>query len=198
MEASVEDLARYFPHYLTHPQRDTVAKELGNFPNVNFYLDRYHTQYLQGDCWGPIAINTATPPVAGVILSNSCDIDLENKRALPPSVVFSPLISIKSYRTQLERGGLNNQAIEAKLHDIRRQAVTDIIYFPPSVSVREESLIWLCKVFSVPMKRIAAVEKIKKSFTLSQVGFYIFTMKLAIHFCRLHENVPRFPDADAA
>ena len=34
------------------------------------------------------------------------------------------------------------------------------------------------------------IEK-EKLYTLSQEGFWVFLIKLSIHFCRFHENVPR-------
>ena len=38
----------------------------------------------------------------------------------------------------------------------------------------------------------------EKLFTLSMAGFYLFVLKLSVHFCRLHENVDRSPQPATA
>lgn len=202
MNGSFEELAKYFPQYLTEHQKIAVAEEFKAFPNLNYYLRRFETEYLQGDCWFDIPLGTvgvdSRGPVAGVILSNSCDIDLGNKRSLPPNVIVSPMLSVDRYVAALEKSGMDKKAIASKVNDIRRQAVTDIMYFPASDTLKDESLIWLSRVYSLPMKAVSSHANLKKIFTLSQIGFYVLTMKLAIHFCRLHEGVARFPEPQPA
>lgn len=202
MNASVEELAKYFPAYLTHNQKLAVAEEFKAFPKLNYYIKRFETDYLQGDAWIDIPLASvgvdSRGPVVGVILSNSCDIDLANKRPVPPNVIVSPMLSLDAYRAVLEKSGLAKSAIDSKVNEIRRQAVTDIMYFPASDVLKQDSLIWLSRVYSLPMKAVTAHDGLKKMFTLSQIGFYVLTMKLAIHFCRLHEGVARFPEAETA
>ena len=93
---SDEDLfeqARLFlPKYLAPEHQRQLFEELQAFPrNLNYYLspDVVEAEFLQGDGWkGLVAIEflmAERKAVSGVILSNSCDIDAENQRAMPVS-----------------------------------------------------------------------------------------------------------------
>ena len=40
-------------------------------------------------------------PVPGIILSNTCDIDLQNERNFPSQIVYAPIFSLEKYRQTL-------------------------------------------------------------------------------------------------
>ena len=192
-----EQIRLFLPKYLTPEQQRELFHELKAFPdNFNYYLNNFFKDgYLQGDGWkGFVAINFHTlqkKTVSGVIISNSCDIDPQNQSTLARNVLFSPLIKLSKYIELLKRHRKNKNSIISQLNDIRHQRVTRLFYFPLHSGIGDESIIVLDNIQSNPLSYFHATEK-SKIFTLSQYGFYLFLIKLSIHFSRFQENVQRF------
>ena len=90
----------------------------------------------------------------------------------------------------------NIVGVEDKLALIRRQRITDIFYLP-SNGVNEESMILLDDIHRHPLDHFLAQEK-TKLFTLTQTAFYVFVIKLSIHFHRVKEGARRFLPAPTA
>jgi len=195
MRISNEDLQKQIPYYLTQPQQEGLIKELRNFPNCNLYTTRGPADALQGDGWTPFEVLSYETGerrrVRGIILSNSCDIATENTRALPPKVTIAPLIALASYQQRLMTAGVSEDRINSMLRQIKAQEVTSVFYLPPGGDLLEEHIVPLDDVHSIPAGRWSKLEGKRKLFTLSQVGFYLFLMKLSIHFCRMHEAYDR-------
>jgi hypothetical protein len=150
---------------------------------------------LQGDGWkGLLVINFKTlekKSISGIVLSNSCDISLENKRSLPINILFAPIIRLSKYIELLRQAGESNEQIESRLYELRRQHMTQIFYLPERSDVIEESIVVLDNVHTHPRDDFHE-ETNSKVFTLNQYAFYIFLMKLSIHFCRFQEKISRF------
>ena len=196
-----EQVKLFLPKYLTPEESRQLYSELSKFPdNMDFFLERadLQDQLLQGAGWrGFIAIefsSGARKVVSGVILSNSCDISPVNFTDLPVNVLFAPLISLDRFSSTLYAGGKSLQQIDSILVNIRKQRVTNVFYLPgrpPSVS---ESVILLDDVHAHPLQHFISQER-AKLFTLNQYAFYLFLIKLSIHFSRFQEGVRRFSDA---
>lgn len=93
----VEKFKDQIPYYLTQPQKEGLVKALEDFPdNTNYYLSNYpvdlKTAALQGDVFQGLTIYgpQGSRQIKGIILSNSCDIDTQNKRDFPMRAVFAP------------------------------------------------------------------------------------------------------------
>lgn len=191
-----EQASIFLPKYLTPEQHRQLYEELRAFPtNTNYFTQKpdLRDELLQGDGWtGLVAINFKTresKPISGVIISNSCDVNADNERALPVNVLFAPIIRLNRYE-ELLRKGLDFQRAENVVGDIRRQRVTSLIYLPAFSDVIEESIVPLDDIHSHPLDDFIQQER-SKIFTLSQYGFYIFLLKLSIHFSRFQEGVVR-------
>jgi len=195
MKISVEDLQKQIPSYLTQPQQVGFIKELRRFPDCNFYTNRGPDDSLQGDGWTPFEVfsfNTGErKKIRGIILSNSCDISTENVRVAPPKLTIAPVISLASYRQRLMARGVSAERVESMLRQIKAQEVTSVFYLPAGGNLTEEYIVPLDDLHSIPSDYWTKTEAKKKLFTLSQVGFYLFLMKLSIHFCRMHEAYDR-------
>lgn len=191
MDLSVESLSQYIPYYLTQPQKEGLVKALQEFPSCNYYSSLQHEGILQGDVWTGLQLfNFDTGErqgKRGIVISNSCDIDSKNIRVAPVSLVFAPMLKISAYQSFLQRNSVSKEKIENQLREIRRQALTSVFYLPPGRGMDEEHLVFLDSLHSIPVKYFEKNEEPKKVFSLSQVGFYIFVMKLSMHFCRMHE-----------
>ena len=183
-----------FPPYLFAETKRELFSELLKFPeNRSFYSNRedLSEELFQGDGWkGFIAINFQTGErrtVSGAILSNSCDIDLRNVRSLPVNVLFAPLIELQKYTNALHILGKRDDQIKNTITDIKRQHVTNVFYLPECPGFIPESLILLDDIHAHPLQDFI-VQPRKSLFTLNLYGFYIFLIKLSIHFTRFQKD----------
>jgi hypothetical protein len=197
-ELDLEQVAVLLPHYLSAQEKGALFEELKRFPSkIAFYdvTDRHGHDLLQGDGWrGFVAIDFDTvekKAVSGLIISNSCDIDAANKRDLVPNILFAPIIKLARFAQALREGGKDDQYVENKLAAIRLQHVTSILYLPRLEGVCEESLVYLDDIQRHPLSHFAAADR-TKLFTLTQAAFYVFIIKMSIHFTRIQEGVHRF------
>ena len=74
---------------------------------------------------------------------------------------------------------------------IRDRHITNLIYLPASVEGTVDSVVMLDMASSIPYKAFEAQAEKRKIRSLNQLGFYLFSFKLSIHFCRMHEAVYR-------
>ena len=194
-----EQIRTFLPKYLTPEEKEDLFEELKRFPdNTSFYFDRedLRNELLQGDGWrGFVATDFMTgnrKPVSGVILSNSCDIDTANVRTFPRNILFAPMIKLGNYVQKLGADGKTQDQIDGLITTIRKQRVANIFYLPACPSITEESFILMDDIHAHPLSDFLARERLP-IFKLNQFFFYYFIIKLSIHFCRLQEEVHRFP-----
>lgn len=195
----VEKFKDQIPYYLTQPQKEGLIKALEDFPdNTNYYLSNYPEDLkkavLQGDVFKELTIYgpKGSRRIKGIILSNSCDIDTQNKRDFPMRAVFAPLVNLAALVEKLRNAKIPQESIDAKLDAIKKQLVTNVVYLPECDHI-PESIIFLDDIHQIPAVELQkALDEEEKILTLSQVGFYILLFKLSIHFCRFHENVARY------
>ncbi len=201
-ENDIFDQIRLFlPKYLTAEQTRGLFSELSKFPgNFAFYTFRsdLQEQLLQGDGWrGFVAIDFVTgtrKEVSGMILSNSCDISAENQRDVPANILFAPLIQLSRYTETLRAVGKTSEQIESIVGNIKKQYVTSMFYVPQCSGYIEESIILLDDIHAHPLQDFLGRER-RSLFTLNQYAFYVFLIKLSIHFSRFREGIQRFDDA---
>lgn len=189
----------YLPKYLTPAQKKDLYSELESFPAItSFYLPpgTIKEDLLQGDGWrGFLLISFETlerKVVSGLLLSNSCDIDVRNPRVSPRNLLFAPLIPLAKYETLLKAAGVSDIAIGDMLDSIRKQLITDIFYLPDAPYGPGESIVMLDNIHTQPLDVFLSADR-KLLFRLNQTGFYILLIKISIHFSRFQEGVQRFP-----
>jgi hypothetical protein len=200
-EEIFEQVSLFLPKYLTPSQKQDLYSEMLRFPGTTqFYLHRpdLRDQLLQGDGWqGFIAINFHTgqrKDVSGVILSNSCDVSTDNSRSLPVNILFAPLVNLSQYEQLLLANGKSPAQVGSQFNEIRNQKVTSMFYLPRLSGVIEESIILLDDIHVHPLRDFLEVSH-EPLFQLNQFAFYLFLIKLSIHFCRFQEGIQRFEDA---
>jgi hypothetical protein len=196
MSITAEAIQAHIPYYLTQEQRDGLIKALGEFPRpIQYYIGLYPNELLQGDGWEKLEIihfeDGSRDWIKGIVLSNSCDISSGNKRDTPPKITFAPITKLGSYAQLLLTNGLTQQQIDDRFQAIREQRVTTMFYLPQGGALDEEHVALLDDLHTVPAYAFERVAERKKLFTLSLVGFYLFLLKLSVHFCRFHEEVAR-------
>lgn len=196
MEGSLEEFKLYLPKHLTATEKEELLADLRRFPEGSNYLltGGPDEDLLQGDGWrGFVHIDFETlkrTPRLGVIVSNSCDIDVRNRRDLPTNALFAPVMTLQSFRELLLKYRSAEQA-EQKIQSIRRQEITSIFFLPNVPVVGDDVVVFLDDLHSHPLNNFVRSER-SLVFRLNQLGFYIFLFKLSIHFTRFGEGVTRF------
>lgn len=197
-----EDIKKYLPHYLSDNASKNLFSELKKFPNN---LDqRIYTSFLknneiiyQGDGVNDLP-HVELPlskikEVQGLILSNTCDIDQENDRLFPTRLVHAPIIKLSKYNALLiELGKQDNKIVNKHIETIKKQYISNIFYLPRNSYLEEDSLIFFDRISSLPSSFIPKSKIIeKRTFSLSDFGFYLLLFKLSVHFTRIREGVSR-------
>lgn len=190
------------PKFLSAKSDRELFKGLKDFPdNID---ERLYTTYLhdtkiiyQGDGLNNLLVvnlpKSEIKPVPGIILSNTCDIDLQNERNFPSQIVYAPIFSLEKYRqTLLNNSKKTKEQITDHINAIKKQEITQIFYLPKFDGKLEESIVFLDRVNNMPNTLIER-DKISSNriFTLSDYGAYLFLLKLSIHFTRVQDKVER-------
>lgn len=201
MTFDAESLPKQLPYYLTaDPDKKLLVQEIKALTDgarrgyvVPKNIDRFATDMIQGDGWRGFQFFSFSEGnkknTQGIVLSNSCDISLENERALPSKVTFAILIKLSKLQERFENKGISADQITSKISAIRAQTVSNLFYIPADGHLDEEYVALLDDLHSMPLNLIK--EPSEKLFTLTMAGFYLFIFKLSVHFCRMHENINR-------
>ena len=190
-----EQVRLYLPQYLSPERQQGLWDELRAFPNNRsiYSTSNDDPECLQADGWrGFVAIDFHSldrKTVSGLVLSNSCDLSLANRRATTPNITFVPLMKLQRYLAVLENNGQGEQQRADVAASIRRQ-VTSLMHLPAISGQMEESLALFGDVRSQPLDHFITGER-SLIFRLSDFGFYLFLFKLSIHFTRMLEGVER-------
>jgi hypothetical protein len=197
MEITVESIKEQIPYYLTEEMKNGIVDELKKFPDkMQYYLiNKFADEILQGDGWTQLQVRNFDTGekigINGIIISNTCDVSPENKRDLPTNILFAPLMPLDAYEKMLEDAGISKTNIRDKIDAIRRQVVTSLFFVPSGSGLQQDHIAILDDVHTMPAAVYLDGAQKMKIFTLSQSGFWLFVLKLSIHFCRFHENVIR-------
>lgn len=195
-----EDLKNQIPYYLTSApaQKELIAnlEAIMSGVRTGYYSSTSFEERLQGDGWRGLPLfsfdSGKKRDVRGILLSNTCDISPENNRALPPKLVFAPIVKLSAIKARFIKNSISSSQIAGKIKAIQAQTTTSMFYLPAGGPLKEEYVALLDDVHSVPVSAHENGNK-EKLFTLSMAGFYLFAFKLSVHFCRLQENVDRRP-----
>lgn len=191
---TVDQIQRHIPQYLTYAQQKELAAQLSDFENKNYYTQLFADELLQGDGWTGVEIlkfeTGQRDKIKGILLSNSCDIAPQNKRDFPPRIVFAPLIELSALEAVLLKK-IDAKIVADKISAIRKQAVTSIFFLPKGADLNSDHIALLDDLHTIPHPHFLSEASRKNLFTLGQMGFYLFLMKLSIHFCRFQEGVVR-------
>jgi hypothetical protein len=193
---TVDQIRDHIPKYLTPEKQAELVQQLNKFETQNYYTMLFTTEMLQGDGWSRIEIvrfkDGTRDKIKGILLSNSCDIDPANPRDLPPRIVFAPLVRLNDYIDALKNAqALTVQQIDAKVDAIRKQRVSSLFFLPGGAALDSDHMAVLDDLHNIPLEVYQAESSKAKLFTLSQMGFYLFLLKLSIHFCRFQEDITR-------
>lgn len=197
-----EDIKLYLPQYLSEDNLVELKKQLkafgeGHDTGEYFTTRLKNEQFLfQGDGVKSIMVNIPNPEVKEdipvILLSNTCDMDIENKRLNPCRIMYAPILNLDKYISTLEKNGVSLERINNHVTDIKNQTISQILYLPTAIIYGHDSIVMFDRTISMPI----SADNIKKMigsrfFTLSNYGFYLLLLKLSYHFTRVQEKVDR-------
>lgn len=197
-----EEIKIYLPKYLSIESEQNLFNNLKNFPN-NINTRIYSTFHLndqiiyQGDgLEGLLIINLPDSHIRkskAIILSNTCDINLDNIRMYPPSICYSPIFNLQKFINRLKvRNAASPEKISHFVNSLKKQKISQIFYLPKGGKLDSDSFIFLNKINSCDNSSIERKNLNKmRLFSLSNYGLYLFLFKLSIHFSRIREDVDR-------
>lgn len=185
----------FLPHYLTADQKTELAAAMKSFSERSqLYTSKYHDDTLQGDYWEQVPYmdySGKKDKIRVVILSNSCDIDPTNKRDFPVYMTYAPVMGFARYADALTSRKMDAKVVAEKMEAIRSQKITNMLYLPASGDVEDECIVLLDRAISIPYRVFAEEQEKRKITSLNQIGHYLLSFKLSIHFCRIHEGLVR-------
>lgn len=192
----LDEIRKHLPGYLSSTEQVKLISQIyKDYPDIDYYRSDASTDFcLQGDGWKGFEIfefaSGQRLSVSGCILSNTCDISPDNKRLQAPNIVFATCVQMEQYERMLL--GLTDQRKAQNYIDaIRRQSVTNR-FFLPATSLQKDFVVFLDDIHTMPLQRFLENTTRHNSIRLSNAGYYVFVLKLAVHFCRLTDGENRF------
>ena len=197
----LDDIRVYLPKYLSEESYEQLIAQLRDFPeNIDkrFYTTSLEpTIIYQGDGLRDMPIVNVEDLSLGVksrpcmIFSNTCDMDLANKRLFPSTILYAPILQLSRYTEMLKSYGTSDEKIQDHIAQIRAQKVSSVFYLP-SVGDLGESIVYLDRILHVSQKYVdRQTLPSRRVFSLSNYGFYLFVFKLSVHLTRIREGVDR-------
>lgn len=197
----IEELKQYLPKYLSEDSYKALIAELHSFPyNIDkrMYTTSLPSDVLfQGDGYDSFPVidlmhlDKGCKSSYGIIMSNTCDIDVKNIRLYPSSIMYAPIISLEKYRSVLEKRNVEKEKIDNHLTKIREQAITSILYLPSNGKI-QDSIVFIDKMLHIGNDYVNRKTLGQhRLFSLSNYGFYLLLFKLSVHFSRIQEKVDR-------
>jgi hypothetical protein len=192
----LEDIKNFLPAYLTDSDQATLLRNITkDYPHLDYYSLRDTQDILQGDGWTGLEIITFDTMekirVSGLILSNTCDIAPENPRIKAPNIIFAPVTTLQAYDQVLSANCTDIGRVRSHMEAIRVQALTNRFYLPKATPMAMDYVVLLDDIHTMPRERYLKNSSRKLCVRLSNSGFYVFILKLSIHFCRLTDGVNR-------
>jgi hypothetical protein len=209
MAFDTESLKQQIPYYLTAEDQHVLVRELKAIASggsvsyvINAGQDSFRDVMLQGDGWRGFQVflfeTGKRLSLRGIVLSNSCDVDLANPRDLPARVIFAPLVKLSAYQLLLDASAIGKEKVVAKIASIKAQRTTNIFFLPAGGPLTEDYIVRFDEAHSMPVTGHSQSADRSKLFTLSNTGFYMLVFKLSVHFCRFQEKINRNSKAVSA
>ena len=135
-------------------------------------------------------------------MSNTCDISPENERLDKSFVQLSSVFALKDYIETLDSNGIVQPRIDSFIKDLKSNRISNLFYLPAKMNgnktILEESFIRFDLNVTLPLSVLENdsydneyIPKGDRIFSFSNYGFYLFLIKLSIHYCRFKEGVFR-------
>ena len=147
----LDDLRVYLPKYLSAENYDQLISQLRDFPaNIDkrmFTIGLEPNIIYQGDALKDMPVVNIENLDLGVkqrpcmIVSNTCDMDLNNTRMYPTTMLYTPIVQLNNYIKVLSQYGASEEKIKNHISDVKAQKVSSMFYLP-SIGELGESVVF--------------------------------------------------------
>lgn len=201
-----EEIKKYLPQYLSEVELNNLRKELEKFPtdgtkDTVYTIALANADYLlQGDGVANMDYinfpNVVIKPIDVMLLSNTCDMSIENKRMNPCRIMYAPILKFDIYARKL-RESFPSQRVDNHLRDIKAQQISQAMFLPKGGKMDYDGIVFFDRAISIPLSEETMQSMCdNKLFTLSNFGLYLLLLKLSIHFTRIQERIDRTTGED--
>ena len=201
-----EEIKKYLPQYLSEIELNNLRKELENFPtdgtkDTVYTIALANADYLlQGDGVANLDYinfpDVVIKPIDVILLSNTCDMSIENKRMNPCRIMYAPILKFDIYARKL-RESFPSQSVDNHLRDIKAQQISQAMFLPKGGKMDYDGIVFFDRAISIPLSEETMQSMCdNKLFTLSNFGLYLLLLKLSIHFTRIQERIDRTTGED--
>ncbi len=195
-----DDIKKYLPQYLSNLSQNSLFEEIKSFTKYNiqnlysYKIFKENTIY-QGDGINSLTVvnlpSKEMREVETLILSNTCDIYPDNERYFESRMVYAPILKLDKYIEMLKSKGVEEKELFKHVDSIKKQRVSQIFYLPKGQNLEVESIAIFDRLNNCPINYIEDPISERKLFSLNNFGFYLFLIKLSIHFTRIREGIDR-------
>jgi len=199
-DIDLEEIKKYLPQYLSSTSASDLFSQLKEFPlnlsKMYSASNMYHNEVLQADIIDNIPIvnlpKTTVKNGKVLVLSNSCDNDHSNKRFFPLSISYVPIIQLEALLSLLKsKPEISEDQIRSFSDQIKKQEITNFLFLPKGTFFDEDLIALFDKTLNMSQSDFLQCADNNKILTMGNYGFYIFLLKLSIHFTRIKESVDR-------
>ena len=202
VEYTFEEIKKYLPQYLCDESINDLFKEINCFQNSgynnNLYTNQLYDKTLifQGDVLNEMQFIFFPAPkvfkTLGMVLSNTCDINIENSHFSDIQICYAPIFKLQNYIDGLH-DKFTDQQIEDHIKCIKNQRYTTIMYLPSHLNgPTEDAIVLLDKICNCDSSSIERTKLTnRRFFTLNNFGLYLYLLKISIHFTRIRESIDR-------
>ena len=201
-----KEIKKYLPQYLSEIELNNLRKELENFPtdgtkDTVYTIALANADYLlQGDGVANLDYinfpDVVIKPIDVILLSNTCDMSIENKRMNPCRIMYAPILKFDIYARKL-RESFPSQRVDNHLRDIKAQQISQAMFLPKGGKMDYDGIVFFDRAISIPLSEETMQSMCdNKLFTLSNFGLYLLLLKLSIHFTRIQERIDRTTGED--
>jgi len=199
------------PPYLLDADKGRIKRGLAQFIDPqergkekiyeSFYLKDSQKYFMQGDLlnsirtveWDSEKEDYYSAYTTAMLVSNSCDVSVDNLRLLGKEALFAPVFELNEFFKELKSVGKSEAQIKTIHSKLKQQEYTNLFYLPGDHN-GVEYIVFLDKICWYPAteihKKLENIEK-ERFLSLSDWAFYLLVTKVALHFCRVPEKMER-------
>lgn len=197
-----DEIKKYLPQYLSESEMRSLKDDLRKFnPDTcqgAFFTSRFNGEpfLMQGDYIGQAPVHNfpaslESREVPALIISNTCDMSMDNKRVYSTRIMYVPMMNFDKYAQNVLRI-MEPEKARQHFESLRNQHITGIIYLPTKLELGYDSIGFLDRMVTIPCTQSNIDHLISsRRFTLNNFGFYLLLLKLSMHFSRIQEKINR-------
>ena len=208
MDFFLEDLNAILPPELTEQRKGRLSEGLKQFSKDNLSQERYYTDFystfsypyfLQGDLIRQLRFPVFDFEIKeykkkyydAILLSNTCDVDVNNVRNIPKKAVLAKVIPLDYFVSALSELDIKNAT--SILTQVKNQMYSNLLYLPKT----KDGVDYIAYFDEISIIGVDELNSLKDDMkdnriaTLDFFGYYLFIFKLSFNFCRLPEETQR-------